>query len=187
MISVLRGHCAALAFAALLAGPAPAAELPEPAGPVLVTLSGKIAQNNRRPFDAFRDKFFGVYDLHFDRAAAFDLAMLESLGMHTVTVRHDNWDAAHTFEGPLFRDVLAAAGAAGNTVVPMALDGYAAEIPMSDLEKWPVILAVKMDGEYMGIGGAGPAFVVYPRDNYPALRHQDDAKWVWGVYHVSVE
>lgn len=187
MISAVRGRYAALALALLLTTPASAAQLPEPAGPVLLTLSGKVAQDNLAPSAPFRDKLFSVYDLRFDRAAAFDLQLLESLGTHAITTRYEEGEPARTFEGPLFRDVLAAAGAAGETVIPMALDGYAAEIPMSDLEKWPVILAIKVDGRYLGIGGAGPAFVVYPRDDYPALRHQDNAKWVWGVYHITVE
>ena len=187
MTSTFRLCRAAIALVFLLAFPAVAAELPAPAGPALVTVTGKIAQNNREPFEPFRDKLFGVNDLEFDRAAAFDLAMLEGLGMQTVTVRYPNWPSGHTFEGPLLKDVMAAAGAAGDKVLPMALDGYAAEIPMSDLEKWPVILALKMDGQYMGVGGAGPAFVIYPRDDYPALQAQDDAKWVWGVFHITVE
>jgi len=187
MFDRTRRFCISLVSAALLATGTAAAELDKPAGPALVTITGKITHANQEGFEAFRDKLFGVHDLRFDRAAAFDLAMLEELGMQQVSLQYRDWDARHTFDGPLLRDVLAAAGASGDTVLPMALDGYAAEIAMSDLQKWPVILALKMDGEYMAVGGAGPAFVIYPMNDYPELAGEDDAKLVWGVFHIAVE
>jgi hypothetical protein len=104
--------------------------------------------------------------------------------MDAVTVRYPTWPAAHRFEGPLLRDVLKAAGVTGGTIQPFALDGYAAEIPYSDLERWPVILALKSDGRWLPVGGAGPAWVIYPRDDFPELAKEDDLKWVWGAFHI---
>ena len=67
----------------------------------------------------------------FERAMEFDQTALTALGMHTVSVRYPTWPAAHTFEGPLLKDVLNAAGVASGAVQPtVALDGYGTEIPI---------------------------------------------------------
>src|SRR3546814_16764005 len=79
-----------------------------------------------------------------------------------------------TFEGPLLADVLAAAGAAGSSLRAVALNGYASEIPLADLQKYPVLLALKREGKYLGIGGRGPAGHVYPPRDHPALQAATD-------------
>ncbi len=156
-----------------------------PTGPTIVTVSGAKVTPNRLAFDKFRDKLAGSKDLGFAKAHAFDLAMLEKLPQHAVVVSYPSWDGApHRFEGPLLKDVLKAAGVTSGSVFPTALDGYAAEIPVAELDKYAAVLAVKMDGRYMGIGDVGPAWVMYPRDQHPELQAQDDAKWVWGVFLI---
>ena len=59
----------------------------------------------------------------------------------------------------------------------MALDGYAPELDLADLEKYPVILAIKKDGKYLGVGDRGPTWIIYPRNDYPELAEKDDAKF----------
>ena len=186
----IAGRMAALALICLLAAvPAYAAgRLAVPAGPVVLTVSGKITQTNRGALDPFDDAFFKSAGAEFDRAAAFDRAMLQKLGMHSVTVRHGTWPKAHRIEGPLLGDVLKAVGATGQLATVYALDGYGAKIPLSDLVAWPVVLGLKADGHWLGLGGRGPAWVVYPpADKYPALRDQDDSKWVWSAVRIEVE
>ena len=182
----LTGFLVALVLGLAL-GPAASAQQAPAGDPVIVTVSGKIGTPNRPPFDAFRDAFAGTHDLKFEKAAEFDRTALEKLGMKTVRTQFPSWPAAHSFEGPLLKDVLAAAGVTGGTLYPTAFDGYAAEIPWSDLERYPIILALKMDGRYMDIGGRGPAWVIYPRDDFPELQKEDDAKWVWALFHIRVD
>lgn len=169
------------------AAPRGATTLVAPQGPVVLTVTGAISNPNRGPSDPFRDAFFAFHDMSFAEAAQFDRAMLEALGTRTVTTGYDTWPARFTFEGPLLRDVLAAAGAKGEVVRVFALDGYAAEIPMQTLESYPVILALKRAGEYLALGGRGPAWVIFPRDDYPALQSEDDSRWVWSVVRIHVE
>jgi hypothetical protein len=178
----------AATLAICIAAPAPAAELAQPKGPVVLTVHGKIAHANRGALDDFEDAFFKFGSVTFDKAAQFDLAMLEKLGMKTLTVKYDTWPKAYTFEGPLLADVLKAAGAEGRSIKIFALDGYGADIPLADLGRYPVLLALKADGRYLGLGGRGPTWVVYPRDDrYPALKSHDDAKWVWSALRIEVE
>lgn len=187
----IAGRLAALALIGLLATALPvlaAGKLATPAGPVILTVHGKIANTNRGALDAFDDAFFKSSGAEFDRAAAFDRGMLQKLGMHSVTVQYSTWPKAHRLEGPLLRDVLKAVGATGKTATVYALDGYGAKIPVSDLAAYPVVLALKSDGQWLGIGGRGPAWVVYPpRDKYPALKDADDSKWVWSAIRIDVE
>jgi hypothetical protein len=173
-----------LAAVICCAGPPLAKDASRPHGPVVLTITGDVGQTNRGPLDPFVDKLMDAQGARFERAMEFDHAALSALGMHTIRVGYPTWPAAHEFEGPLLRDVLNAAGVTSGAVRPVALDGYATDIPYSDLEKWPVVLALKMDGRWLSIGGAGPTWVIYPRDSFPELTQDDDAKWVWGVSHL---
>lgn len=185
---MLRSLFAAALLALGLSLPAMAADLAQPKGPVALTIHGKIANTNRGALDDFEDAFFKFGNVSFDRAAQFDVAMLEKLGMKTLSVKYDTWPKAYKFEGPLLSDVLEAVGATGQTIKVYALDGYGAEIPLSELRQYPVLLALKADGRYLGLGGRGPTWVVYPRDDkHPALKSHDDAKWVWSALRIEVE
>ena len=185
---MLRSLFAAAVLAICLTVSAEAADLAQPKGPVVLTVHGKIANSNRGALNEFEDAFFKFGNVSFDRAAQFDLAMLEKLGMKTLSVKYDTWPKAYEFEGPLLADVVKAVGATGKSIKVYALDGYAAEIPLAELQQYPVLLALKADGKYLGLGGRGPTWVVYPRDDrHPALKSHDDAKWVWSALRIEVE
>lgn len=185
---MLRSLFSAALLAFSLSLPVAAADLAPPKGPVILTIHGKIANSNRGALNEFEDAFFKFGSVSFDKAAQFDLPMLEKLGMKTLTVKYDTWPKAYKFEGPLLADVLKAAGATGKTIKVYALDGYGAEIPVSELQQYGVLLALKADGTYLGLGGRGPTWVVYPRDDqHPALKSHDDAKWVWSALRIEVE
>ena len=155
-------------------------------GTTLLTITGKITNTNREPFDDFADAYFGAQEVEFKDAFELDQKSLEALGTTRHLVSYPDWPKRFEFEGPLLRDVLAAAGAKGSTLIVRALDGYAPEIPVADTEKYPVILALKRDGKYLGLGGYGPIWVIYPRDDYDELKDEDDSKFVWAVYHIEV-
>lgn len=156
-------------------------------GPTALTVGGKVTHADRGPVDPFLDGFFANSAISFDKAATFSTKDLEALGMKTLKVRYPDWPRAYTFEGPLLKDVLAKAGAKGTKIRVYALDGYSAEIPMADVEKYPIVMAIKCDGKYLGIGDRGPTWLVFPRDDYPELQNQDDARWVWAGYYIDVE
>jgi len=156
-------------------------------GPVVLTVAGNVANANRGPVDPFDDGFFNSGQIEFDKAFVFGIADLEALGLKRLDVRYPDWPRGFIFEGPLLADVLAKAGATGSVVRVQALDGYAAEIPMEEVKKYPIVLAIKRDGRFLGIGGRGPAWVVFPRDDYPEIKGRDDSKWVWAVYYIHVE
>ena len=138
---------------ALLAQRAAAqAALAAPAGPVLLTVSGRIQQRNA------------------GERAQFDAAMLDALPQHTITTRTPWYAEARAFTGARLRDVLAAAGAEGRGVRAIALNDYRVDIPMDDVKRHDVIVARLLDGKPMPVREKGPLFVMYPFDTQPELR-----------------
>lgn len=181
------GRLLAVVLALALGTAAHAQSLKAPTGPVILTVTGKIALTNRGPFDEPKDALFKNQQVKFERAASFDLAMLEALGTRAITADYPQGGALHKFEGPLLHDVLKAVGASGRTIKVAALDGYSQEIDMTELEQWPILLAVKEDGAYLALGGFGPTRIVFPRRDVPALADRNDDKWVWAVVHIDVD
>jgi hypothetical protein len=172
-----------LALLPAFPGTSRAADLPAPTGPVILTVTGNVEHANQGPSDVWDQSLFKHHDVQFDRAAAFDRAALERLGMHSVTAGKRTWPEASVFEGPLLSDVLAAAGATGRTVRVYALDDYVAEIPFDEIAAAGVVVGLKRDGRDLGIGGAGPTWIVYPDGE--TAEHGD--KWVWAAYLITVE
>lgn len=137
---------------ALVGASALAMALDKPAGKVILTISGKVGVTNS------------------PQGAQFDLAMLEKLPSHTFTTMTP-WDKQPIkFTGPLLRDVLAAAKSNGGTLKAVALNDYQTTIPADDAVKHDVIMAVKMNGEYIPVKTKGPLFIVYPYDSKPELK-----------------
>lgn len=121
-------------------------------GKVILTISGKVAEKNTT------------------NGAAFDMAMLEQLPQQNFTTMTPWSKSPIKFTGPLLRDVLAAAKATGTTLKAMALNDYQTSIPLSDAQKFDVILAHKMDGQAIPVKTKGPLFIVYPYDSKAELQ-----------------
>ena len=157
-------------FAALLlaTGVARAEPLPAPGSPAVLEVSGLISTRN------------------VGEKAVFDVAMLEALG-GAKTITSTAWtDGQPTFEGVLLSKLMERVGASGATAVAIALNDYKVEIPVADFRQFPVILAYKMDGEFLKIRDKGPLWIIYPQDDFPALKtKQTQAKWVWQVKEIK--
>ena len=147
-----------------------AGELPKPTGKVLLTLSGNIENTNE------------------DGKAVFDVASLEKLGMVTFQTTSPWYNGRTTFTGISLQKLMDYVGAKGSLVKVTALNDYTTEIPLSDFKKYNVILALKIDGEYMRIRDKGPLFIVYPYDSLPELNNQIFySRSAWQVSRMSIE
>ncbi len=160
-----------------LAGPGAAVSgaesLPAAADPVLLSVSGAVSRTNASG---------GV-----GPRAEFDRSMLAGLGMQTVRTSTDWTDGVKAFRGPYVRDVLDAAGYRGETVTATALNDYSVEIPVADFERYPVVLAMEMDGEPLTRRDKGPLWIVYPRDEFAELSTAEtNAKWIWQLRSLEV-
>lgn len=175
----------ALLFLAIGAGASAAA--PDKRGDAVVTVTGSVTRPNRPPFESFQDGYFAHLNLSFDRAHAFSRDDLRRLGMHRIVLRYPNWPKAIVFRGPTLGEVLAAAGATGRSVTVRALDGYGVQIPAEVAARSDVILAVEADGQRLGLGGRGPAWLVCPKGTLPDQDPDTDSGLVWAVFHIAVE
>ncbi|KKB09255.1 molybdopterin-dependent oxidoreductase [Devosia chinhatensis] len=161
---------AALALPVLIMGSVQAGEMAKPAGPVVLTVMGTLAQSNA------------------DGAAEFDMAMLDALPSRETTTKTPWYDGERTFSGPILSAILEAVGAQGEQVTVTALNDYSAVIPMDDLKDNDVILASRLDGETMSVREKGPLFVIYPFDANPDLYNEVYfGRSVWQVKSITVE
>lgn len=152
----------------------------------ILTIHGEIGTTGRGPADPGIEPLFRAYGIEFDAASALPFASLAEMRQHTVRVAYPDGGETRTFSGPLLRDVMAVAGPEGGTLTVTALDGYQRDIDLSRINAHDVILAIRMDGDALNIGGFGPAMIVWPRDTDAALDGMDDSDWVWGVFSIEV-
>lgn len=176
---------AALTIAALV--PSPAAETPAPTGSVAVTIAGKIARHNRGAFDSFADAFLKYHEKSFDRALALDRDTLSGLPQVEITADARSWPRPLRLSGPRLADVLALAGAQPGTVTLYALDGYGVALTPEDLAARDWVLAIAADGTPLGLGGRGPAWLAYEKPAGAKASAEEEGKWVWSVFYVTVE
>jgi hypothetical protein len=147
-----------------------AEELPLPEGQVLLRVTGLIDVTND------------------GEAATFDRAMLYALPQHRLETYTDWTDGLQTFEGPLLADVLERVGARGDAIRAIALNDYAAEIPVTDLEMYPILLALRRNGKAMTVREKGPIWIIYPNPD-PDRRHpgRQNHKSVWQLSRLHVQ
>jgi hypothetical protein len=78
-------------------------------------------------------------------------------------------------------------GASGSRVIAVALNDYSAELPIADIRKHNVLLALKRNGEYMPVRNKGPIFIVYNFDSDPELKNQKFySHSVWNIARLEV-
>jgi hypothetical protein len=157
--------CLAIALGALGAGLAHAATLS-------LDVGGKVAATN--------DPSRTVYHL--------TEAQLLALPVHSITTS-TTWTARSTFTGPALADILKLVGAHGSQIEVHTLDDYTETIPVSDCDRYGVIVAYSMNGKRLKVSDFGPLFLIYPRDAFPTeLSGADaDSKFVWQIKGLIVK
>lgn len=161
---------ALIALATASLGGVPAHALDKPADRPILTVSGAIGTTNA------------------DGTAQFDRAMLEALGMVSFQTGTPWYDTPVTFEGVPIAAIMKAVAAKGDRLVVTALNDYSSEIPMEDVTRYGVILALKRNGEYMPVRDKGPLFVIYNFDKQPELKNPKYyTRSVWQVRSIDVK
>ncbi|MFC0009271.1 molybdopterin-dependent oxidoreductase [Devosia nitrariae] len=163
--------CLVLAVLLQLPAAAQAQEpLPAPQGPVILLVSGNIGVTNTQ------------------EGAAFDRQMLYDLGLTEVKTTTPWTDGVPVFTGVLARTLFERVAAQGVTVMASALNDYTVEVPMEDFQNYDVLLATEMNGEEMPVSTKGPIWIVYPRDDQPALQDRRlHDRWVWQLKALRVQ
>ena len=157
------------AFALLLGGAAAAAAIDAPTGPVLLTISGNIANPNQ------------------DGKLLLDEKTFEALPFTTVKTETPWTDGMTTFEGVPLKALLDLAGAKGGTIHAVALNDYAVDVPAADGDIPNVIVAYRMNGERMRVRDKGPLWLIYPLSDDPALQTEETrSKMIWQIKELEI-
>jgi hypothetical protein len=78
-------------------------------------------------------------------------------------------------------------GATGTVLLALARNEYSVEIPVELVRRYPVILAMSMDGEQLRLRDKGPLWVVMPWSDYPELDGEESRYWsVWQLRSIDV-
>lgn len=137
--------------------------LPEATGRVVLTIEGRIAG---------------------DAPVDLDFAALETLPAHVLRTTTNWTDGDQVFEGVLLRDLLAAVGAEGDTLLLTALNDYRIKMPAADASDIDVILAYRQNGGRMSVREKGPLWIIYP-DTDPIPEAQ--TRMVWQLRRIEVQ
>ncbi len=180
----------ALPVILLLTSALPAiSDLPAPQGHVLITLGGNVSETNLPARAEDDGGLLGFLGVSHDGAVGYDAAMLDSLPQIEITIPYGTEDNLRdiTFSGPLLSDIMIMVGAEGKTAIPMAMDGYRAEISWQNISAYRPILATHADGAPMGIGGYGPTMIVFPPTENEDIADEQAGQQVWALAYISVE
>ncbi len=116
------------------------------------------------------------------------VADLEKMPTTRVVTQTPFLPGTTTFEGVLLRDLLKAAQLEAPRLVMTALNDYRVEVPAADAAQYDVIVAYKLDGQYMRIRDKGPFWLVYPLDRHPELQNGATAtKMIWQMKAIEGE
>jgi len=117
----------------------------------------------------------------------FTAAELEAIGSTQVATATPWHEGTPVFEGVPMDMLLAHVGAEGQEADVLALNGYRTTIPLSDFTTYPVLLALKQNGEYMSVRQKGPLFIIYPFDEYDQLQNDlYHARSAWQVRSITI-
>ena len=160
----------ALAFFVLFASPGHTEILPAPAGAALVTFTGKIGNTN------------------INDTGVLDFALAKRLGLHELRTSTVYTKGIPTFRGVLMRDVLDYFDVRASHVQVHAIDGYSIEIPTEDFKNFDVLIAFEVNGKRLRVRDKGPAWIVYPRDQFKELQYTlYDDRWVWQINFIEAK
>jgi len=149
----------------------PGDAVPAPVEDVVLTLSGDIATTN-------------VGD-----TLQLDLPTLERLGLVEYSVDDQQAEGrVAMFQGTLMSTLLQVAGAGqgATTLRSRALNDYEVDIPIADVERYPVLLATAVDGERMPVDRYGPIRVIYPYESFDIDPVVHDPLWIWQLASIDV-
>ncbi len=148
----------------------PGEPIPAPSGDVVLTLFGDISVTNS------------------GETLQLDMATIEQLGLVKYTV-DDPWlEVRTTYTGVLMSDIKKYAGmsAAATSIQMTALDDFSVDISVADIDRWPIMLATRINGDYMDIENAGPTRIIFPYHTGTFDLETYNKFWIWNLKSMDV-
>jgi hypothetical protein len=166
-------------------GPGLGAE-PQPESPILLTVGGLAGAPNRSGSVPSRDRLFDHNNIAFQKARSFSAQELSAMPYHSV--RANIYGTEAVARGPRLAEIVTRASplAGASTLRLFALDGYGAEIPITQALKQEWILAAEADGRAFEIGSFGPLFAMRQLGPDEKKSDEEDAKWVHSIYYIEL-
>lgn len=149
----------------------PGQPIPIPQGEIILTVAGKVGRTN------------------VGETIQMDREMIEALGTVSYRVEDPFERVERTFEGVLMTDLLELWQVPDDAqnLLFTALDDYQVQIPIDKFRDYPVLFALKTDGEYMQPDYRGPAMLVLPYEHYEFDRIYTDEFWIWQIESIQVQ
>lgn len=149
---------------------ATAGTLPEPTGPVILTVSGAIGNTNG------------------DGVARFDLDMLRALSPREFSTTTIWTEGVQDFVGVPMQAVLEAVDAQGTMIAARAVNDYEVQIPVEAWDDKGPVLAFQRGGTLMTVRDKGPLWVVYPYDSSPDLQTEVIySRSIWQLDRIEIQ
>ncbi len=152
----------------------------------ILTVGGLVGAPNRGALDPDRDRLLNHNNAAFQKARQFTANELAGMPRKTVTASVYGHDM--TAGGPLLHEVLAVAApdATAKTARLSALDGYAADLTLADVESQQWILAMEENGQGFAIGQFGPLYAMRQLGPDEKKTEEEEAKWVHSLYYIEL-
>jgi hypothetical protein len=75
----------------------------------------------------------------------------------------------------------------GDNLEIVAIDGYAIDVPRADIDNFPTIIALEIDGRPLTVRDKGPAWLIYPVSGFAELDSPEfAARSVWQIKSVKL-
>lgn len=163
------------------------ADLKEPEGMVVLTLSGDMTETNRGPQTSEKWTIFSEREIYFDAGAAFDMAMLDGMEQAKIDGTIPETGDPATYTGPRLSALLKTVGAEGKDITAYALDDYQMDIPAAMIAEHDPIIATQVNGEPFDLGGRGPLMIAFPKAGDPDLQQKIVELEVWALFYIEVK
>jgi len=121
----------------------------------------------------------GKHGFNTDEEAALTFGTIRELPSFSFTTKTPWTEGEDNWEGVRLSVLLAHLGTSSTQFRAWADDGYEATFKGVDIEKYPVILAYKKNGEYLSLRDLGPLWIMFPFDDHSEL---DELP----IYEISV-
>lgn len=158
-----------LALLLATAFPASGADLAKAEGKVILNIIGNISKSNS------------------PSGVEIDKAMIESLPVVSFSTPTPWTEGDTEWTGVRLNEFLEYVGAESQEMHIKALDGYEVDFKNVDLQKYPVIIAYKQNGEYMSVRDLGPLWIMFPFADHPELDIQFNRSLsVWQIREIEV-
>ncbi|MFN8489561.1 MAG: hypothetical protein U0350_18400 [Caldilineaceae bacterium] len=145
--------------------------IPAPKEPIILTVTGKIGAKNQGD------------------QIVMDRPTLEAVGTAEYAISDPFENRQIVYRGILMRDLLKLWQVDKNaqTLHLVAINDYTIDVPVQEMQEYPVLFALQADGQYMQPNYHGPAMLIYPLDSYKLDPVATMKKLIWQIKTIDVQ